>query len=224
MADVSFALEAKSDQLNAVDIIGAEPVIKIRDVQVKKTDQPVSIYFEGDNNRPWKPSKGMLRILAGAWGRDSKSWIGKHAKLYYEPSVKYAGKEVGGIRIRALSDIDKRGLSFSLTINRQKREPYQVPFLEVKTAAYPADRFEKTLPTMVEKMQSGEWTLQQVIAQCQKTGYLTAEQMKTLEDAAPIEIDDSDGDIIDAEFTEVNETKNSSKAQTSAPSEDDEIF
>ena len=196
MSDISFALEAKSDQLNAVDIMGAEPVIRVRDVKVQKGEQPVSVYFDGDNNRPWKPSKGMLRLLAGAWGRESKQWIGKHARLYFEPSVKYAGQEVGGIRIRALSDIDERGLTFALTINRQKREPYHVPLLVVETAEYPADRFAKALPVMAEKMRNGEMTLQQVIAQCQKTGQLTAEQLAQLEQAAPVEIHDEDDEVM----------------------------
>ena len=192
MADVSQAMEAKSDQLNAVDIIGAEPVIRIRDVQVKTGDQPISVYFDGDHNRPWKPSKGMVRILAGAWGRDSDNWIGKHVQLYYEPTVVYAGKEVGGIRVKALSDIDPKGLMFSLTISRQKREPYRVPLLEVNANEYPADKFDKALPAMAEKMQSGEMTLQQVIARCQKTGTLTADQLKRLEENAPVEIADED--------------------------------
>lgn len=196
MSDVSFALEAKSDQLNAVDIMGAEPVIRVRDVKVQKGEQPVWIYFDGDNNRPWKPSKGMLRLLAGAWGRDSKQWIGKYARLYFELTVKYAGQEVGGIRIRSLSDIDARGLTFALTINRQKREPYHVPLLVVETAEYPADRFAKALPVMSEKMRNGEMTLQQVIAQCQKTGQLTAEQLAQLEQAAPVEIHDDEDEVM----------------------------
>ena len=196
MSDVGFALEAKSDQLNAVDIMGAEPVIRIRDVKVAKGDQPVSVYFDGDNNRPWKPSKGMLRILAGAWGRESKQWAGRYVQLYFEPTVMYAGKEVGGIRIKALSDIDARGLNFSLTINRQKREPYHVPLLEVQAAEYPAEKFEKALPAMAEKMQAGEMTLPQVVAQCQKTGQLSADQLKRLEDVAPVEIQDHDDDEV----------------------------
>ena len=195
MSDVSFALEAKSDQLNAVDIMGCEPVIRIRDVVVRKGDQPVSVFFDGDNNRPWKPSKGMLRILAGAWGRDSKQWIGKYAKLYFEPTVRYAGQEVGGIRIRALSDIDPRGLTFALTISRQKREPYVVPLLEVSVSAYPDDRFNAALPVMTDAMRSGKMTLQQVIAKCQKTGSLTAEQLAKLEAVAPVVIDEHDDPV-----------------------------
>lgn len=196
MTDVGFALEAKSDQLNAVDIMGAEPVIRIRDVKVKQGDQPVSVYFDGDNNRPWKPSKGMLRVLAGAWGRDSSAWVGKYAQLYFEPTVRYAGKEVGGIRIRALSDIDQRGLSFALRINQKQTEPYHVPLLQVQSNEYPADRFEKALPVMAEKMKAGEMTLQQVIAQCQKTGQLTQDQLRQLESVAPVEISEEDEEVM----------------------------
>jgi len=196
MTDVGFALEAKSDQLNAVDIMGVEPVIRIREVKVRQGDQPVSVYFDGDHGRPWKPSKGMLRILAGAWGRDSSAWVGKYAQVYFEPSVKYAGKEVGGIRIRALSDIDQRGLSFALRINQKQTEPYHVPLLQVQSNEYPADKFAKALPVMAEKMKAGEMTLQQVIAQCQKTGQLTQEQLKQLEEVAPVEIHEDDDEVM----------------------------
>lgn len=199
MADVSATLEAKSDQLNAVDIMGAEPIIRIRDVKVGAGEQPVAVYFDGDNNRPWKPSKGMRRILAGAWGTDSANWIGKHAKLYFEPTVKYAGQEVGGIRIRELSDIPEQGMKFAITINRSKREPYVVPLLKIEAAEYPADRFAKALPVMAKKMQEGEMTLQQVIAQCQKTGQLTEDQLAQLEQAAPVEpvvADDNDDEVM----------------------------
>lgn len=192
MTNVSFALEAKSDQLNAMDIMGCDRIIRIRAVNVSKGDQPVSVFFDGDNNKPWKPSKGMLRILAGAWGIESSAWVGKHACLYFEPSVMYAGKEVGGIRIRSLSDINPKGLQFSLSINRQKREPYILPLLKVEQAEYPSERFNKSLPKMAEAMQKGEMTLQQVIAQCHKTGTLSPEQIKQLEQAAPVEINDDE--------------------------------
>jgi hypothetical protein len=195
MTDVTAALEAKSDQLNATDIIGVEPVIKIRDVKVKAGDQPVSVYYDGDNNKPWKPSKGMLRVLAGAWGRDSSAWIGKHAQLYFEPTVRYAGVEVGGIRVRALSDIPAKGLDFALTISKQKREPYHVPVLKVQVAEYPADKFEQAFDVMTKKLQSYEMTLPQLVAQCQKTGQLTNEQLQRLEAVVPVEIENEE-DIV----------------------------
>lgn len=192
MTDVSFAMQAKSDQLNAVDILGADRIIRVRDVRVVKSEQPVSVYFDGDNNRPWKPSKGMIRILGAAWGTDSTAWIGRSALIYCEPSVKYAGQEVGGIRIRALSDIPAAGLRATIAISKQKREPYPVQFLNTERPSYPADKFAAALPKMVSMMQSGEMSLQSIIAQCQKTGDLTAEQLGQLEQAAPIEVTDEE--------------------------------
>lgn len=195
MADVSQAMQAKSDQLNAVDIMGCEPVITIRDVQVRNGDQPVWVFYHGDNNRPWKPSRGMIRILAAGWGQDSDNWIGKSVQIYMEPSVRYAGQEVGGIRIRAMSDIPQRGISATLTISRTKREPYPVKFLSMERPQYPSDKFEAGFNAMVEAMENGKMTLSQIIARCQQTGDLTEEQMKRLSDAAPVEVE-CDGDDI----------------------------
>lgn len=203
MTDITFALEAKSDQLNAVDLIAGDRTIKIMRVDVKRSDQPVSIYFEGDHGKPWKPSKGMLRVLAMAWGSDSINWVGRHATLYNEPTVIYGGKQIGGIRIRAMSDIDKKGLTLSLAISRSKREPYKVSHLEVSAAMYPDDHFQKALPTMIRHMQEGTATLQGIIAQCQKTGQLTRKQMNKLEAGAPIV---SMKECINSAFEEVEQS------------------
>lgn len=192
MADVRATLEAKSDQLNATDIMGIDLVIRIRSVVVGGgKEQPVSVYFDGDNNRPWKPSKGMRRVLAAGWGWESDNWVGKSVKLHFDASVKYAGKEVGGIRVKAMSDIDQRGMVVVEAINRQQRVPVNVAYLDARMPQYPADRFAKALPVMASKMQSGEMTLQQVVAQCQQTGQLTADMLAELEKFAPVVIEDS---------------------------------
>lgn len=195
MASYMHTTQAKSDQLNATDIMGIELVIRVRDVQLNRNDQqPLAVYFDGDNNRPWKPSKGMRRVMIAAWGDDTEALLGKSIKLYFDPTVKYAGQEVGGIRIKAMSDIDKRGMVVVETINKQKRIPVHVEYLDTTQPDYPADRFAKALPVMTAKMQAGEMTLQQVIAQCQKTGKLTAEQIAALEAAAPVVVE-SDEDF-----------------------------
>ncbi|MAI15232.1 MAG: hypothetical protein CMM15_14580 [Rhodospirillaceae bacterium] len=185
MADVSQAMQAKSDQLNAVDIMGCEPIITIRDVVVRQGDQPVSVYFNGDNNRPFKPSKGMIRILAAAWGNESQNWIGKSAQIYMDPEVTWAGEKVGGIRIRALSDINKNGMSFMLTLNKKKRIPYPVSYLSMELPPYPEDKFNKGFDTMVGWLNEGK-SLEQIVAQCQKTGQLTEAQYQRLQEAAPV--------------------------------------
>lgn len=194
MSLLAQALEAKSDQLNAVDIMGYEPIIKIRDVQVKSGDQPVSIYFDGDNNKPWKPAKGMLRILAAAWGMEDngKQWIGKRVQIHFDPTVKWAGKEVGGIRIKALTDIKAAGVNVAIATSKQQRSIVNIPLLKIETVYYPVEQFDKALPKMIETMESGKMTLQQVIAHCQRTGTLTSEQLAKLEAGEPLEINESE--------------------------------
>lgn len=187
MTDITFTIESKSDQLNAMDIIACERVIRIRAVTVVKGDQPVSVYFDGDNEKPWKPSLGMRRVLSTAYGLESDQWIGKHAALYFDPDVTWAGKKVGGIRVRALSDISKEGLKMSQAISKQKRVELFISYLEPVISEYPVDKFDKAAPTMIKMMTEGTKTLQQIIAQCQKTGTLTKAQLEYLEQAAPIE-------------------------------------
>ena len=65
---------AKSDQLNADDIIGTGITITV--TAVKRGDsaeQPVVIHYQGDNGRPYKPCKTMRRVLIAGWG---EKWRG----------------------------------------------------------------------------------------------------------------------------------------------------
>lgn len=192
MSDIGFALEAKSDQLNYDDIADTEVVITISEVRVMKGDQPVWVFFHGCNNRPWKPSKGMLRILATAWGRDSSQWAGRSAMLYGDKTVKWAGKEIGGIRIRSLSHINSNGISAMLTVSRGKRSEFKIGFLDMARPTYPQDKFDATIDAMVKQISSGNMSIEQVVARCQVTGDLTEQQLRTLESSIPVTINEDE--------------------------------
>ena len=105
--DMSRFIEAKSDQLNADDLIGAPRTITITRVTGSDGDQPVSIFYEGDNGKPFKPCKTIRRVLMGVWGRDGNGYVGKSMTLYRDNGVTFGGLQVGGIRISHMSDIDK---------------------------------------------------------------------------------------------------------------------
>lgn len=106
--DISAALVAKSDQLNASDLTGAPIVATIAHVTVRKGEaKPVIIDLAGMDGRPWKPSKGQLRVIARAWGTESDVWVGRSVKLVNNPEVIYAGQPVGGVEVVAMSHIDK---------------------------------------------------------------------------------------------------------------------
>lgn len=135
MNDMSSAIAPKSDQLNADDLISGPRTIVIRDVNIRATpEQPVSIYFDGDDGKPWKPCKSMSRVLVAAWGPDAKRYVGRSATLYRDPKVKWGGLEVGGIRISHLSDIE-RDMILALTETRGKRAPYKVNVLTGQPSA-----------------------------------------------------------------------------------------
>lgn len=105
--DISNAIIAKSDQLNAIDLAGGSRNVTVTEVSKGTIEQPVNIVTDvfGDK-RPFKPSKTVLRMLALAWGKETTAWVGRSMTIYREPSVKWGGEEIGGIRIKALSHID----------------------------------------------------------------------------------------------------------------------
>lgn len=149
MSDMRTVIEPKSDQLNSDDLIGGSRVIRIREVRIANNgEQRVSIFFDGDNGKPWKPCKSMCRVLVEAWGPDANQYAGRSVTLYKDPKVKWGGLEVGGIRISHLSHID-RDMVMALTETRGKRSPYLVRVLQEAPAPKPQ---AKPASSKVEQM------------------------------------------------------------------------
>jgi hypothetical protein len=105
--DLTNAIIARSDQLNSADLIGGPQTFTVAEVRQGDAEQPVCIVLEEwPKDRPFKPSKTVLRILVLAWGSDSNDWPkGARMTLYRDESVKWAGQAVGGIRVSHLSHI-----------------------------------------------------------------------------------------------------------------------
>jgi hypothetical protein len=75
----------------------------------------------------------MSRLLVAAWGPDAKEYVGRCMTLYRDPTVKWAGMEVGGIRISHLSHLDA-AMTMALTATKGSRKPYTVKPLVVAEA------------------------------------------------------------------------------------------
>lgn len=119
--DISSTIIPKSDQLNADQLLADNLTIIVTKVTAGGgEDQPVSIFYEGDKGRPYKPCKTMRKLLAYAWGSNAATWIGRAMTLYNEPDVRFGGEMVGGIRISHLSDIPA-DIKVSLTTTRGKK-------------------------------------------------------------------------------------------------------
>lgn len=135
VSDLRSTIVPKSDQLNAEQLLGGPMTITVTDVGVGGgEDQPVSIFYHGDNGRPFKPCKTMRKLLIMAWGQDGREWVGKSMTIYNDPAVRFGGMDVGGIRISHLSHI-KGQIKAALTATKGKKALYTVDVLRVVTLA-----------------------------------------------------------------------------------------
>jgi hypothetical protein len=123
--DLTETIAPKSDQLNAEDLLSGPRTVQIEKVSKGSAEQPVNIHLVEFPGRPFRPSKTVRRILVAAWGPDAATYVGRRMLIFNDPTVKWGGQEVGGIRIKALSHIDKR-LTLALTVTRGQRKPYIV--------------------------------------------------------------------------------------------------
>ena len=123
--DLTDTIAPKSDQINADDLMAGPQTVTIESVNAGTSEQPVNVHLVETPGRPFRPSKSMRRVMVAAWGRDSSAYAGRRMTLYRDPSIKFGGMLVGGIRISHMSHIPKR-LELPLTVTRGKREKYTV--------------------------------------------------------------------------------------------------
>jgi len=107
MVDMSQFVAAKTDQLNAEDLLTEPRTITITRVTGSESnEQPVNIYFRGDGGKPWRPCKTARRLLLRVWGRNAPEYVGRSLTIYRDDTVMFGGLQVGGIRISHMSHID----------------------------------------------------------------------------------------------------------------------
>lgn len=146
MNDMRAVIIPKSDQLNADDLIGGPMTITIREVTIRPgTEQPVSVHFDGDNGKPWKPCKTMARVLVHCWGPDASKYTGRSLTLYCDPKVRWGGMEVGGIRISHMSDISTAH-TLALTVTKGSKKLHSVQPLAVQKAEPAAAPMQQAAP------------------------------------------------------------------------------
>jgi len=139
--DMSRFVEAKSDQLNADDLIGAPRTITITRVTGSDGDQPVSIHYQNDSGKPFKPCKTMRRVLLAVWGRNAVEYVGRSMTVYRDDGVTFGGLNVGGIRISHMSHIDKKTVVVVMKSKGKKAGIEVLPLVQSNepTAAQLAD-------------------------------------------------------------------------------------
>jgi hypothetical protein len=125
MNDFQAAMAPRSDQINAQDLLAGDMTVTIAGVRVTPgAEQPVSISLKG-MDKVWRPCKTTGRILMAAWGADTSVYTGRSVQLYLDSEVKWGGMKVGGIRIRAMSNINSE-LKLALAESKQNRKLFTV--------------------------------------------------------------------------------------------------
>lgn len=150
MNDMTPVIIPKSDQMSADDFLAGPKTYSIEGVEIRAgTEQPVSIHLAGEP-RAWKPCKSMSRVLVAAWGPDANVYRGRSVTLYRDPTVKWGGMEIGGIRISHMSHIE-RDMLLQLTATKGKRAPHIV-----KPITAQADKVADGVRALIDRIKAGE--------------------------------------------------------------------
>lgn len=138
--DITETLAPASEQLDAIELVQGPRIFVIDHVSKGSAEQPVNVHFK-DFPRPWRPSKGMRRVLAACWGADASKWADRAVELFYDPEVTFGKERPGGTRISRLSHIDgpKR---VPLLVSRGKSATFNVQPLSDKDVRIAALRAE----------------------------------------------------------------------------------
>lgn len=135
--DLRPTITPKSDQLNGDQLITGPIDITVTRVDVKNGEQPVTVHYEGEAGRPYKPCLTMRRVLIMAWGENGNNWAGRSMRLYTDPAVRFGKDEVGGIRISHLTDIP-RDIRVSLAVTKGKKAMYEIKRMAPPAAVDPS--------------------------------------------------------------------------------------
>lgn len=133
MLDLSGTIKAKSDQLNADDLVTGPIMIQVEGVKLTEDPkQSVHIYYYGCENKPFKPCLTVRRILIALWGKDGNQWANKWMNLYVDASVSFGNqKNIGGIRVDAVSHISSAA-TISLTVRRGMKQHFVIQPIQLE--------------------------------------------------------------------------------------------
>jgi hypothetical protein len=152
--DMGQFIAARSDQMNADDLLDGPRTITITKVTAAPdaAEQPVSIHYEGDEGKPFKPCKTVRRIMVGIWGRDASKYVGRSMTLYRDPTVAFGGMQVGGLRVSHMSHMDGEK-TVALQVTRGRKAPFKV--LPLATKVQPADEQTVALKALTDAAEEG---------------------------------------------------------------------
>jgi len=178
--DITKTIEPRSDQQNFDDYAAGPKRVTVAEVKKGSTEQPVEVHLVEFPGRPYKPSKSMRRVLFAAWGGDAAEWVGRQLELYGDPTVKFGGDAVGGIKISRMSHLSEP-VTIQLTVTRGKRAPHTVERLTMPENAAAWLRSAES----IEQLQKAWQAVQNV-------GFASIPELIALKDARKAELSGPD--------------------------------
>jgi hypothetical protein len=193
--DMSQFIAARSDQLNADDLMDSPRTITITKVtaQPDAAEQPVSIHYEGDQGKPLKPCKTVRRILVGVWGKDASKYVGRSMTIYRDPNVAFGGLQVGGIRVSHMSHIDQEK-TVALQVTRGRKAPFKILPLKAEQPKPGAAYDTEEDPAAIARAKAEDWTEKYIAAvkACPAIEQLMERQAKSAETLAKLATEHDD--------------------------------
>ena len=122
----TITVERRSDQWNADDFALGSRIFTIAGVRHGKAEAKYDIDLVEGEGRCWRPPNTVLQLLLEVWGtKNAADWVGRRVELYRDAEVSMGREKVGGIRVRAVSHID-RPTSALIQVSRGKRKTFTV--------------------------------------------------------------------------------------------------
>lgn len=179
--DMGAFIAPKSNQLNADDLISGPLTIRVTKVTAsnESAEQPVAVFYEGDNGKPYLPCKTCRRVMVAVWGRDASVYPGRSMTLYRDSKVTFGGIAVGGIRISHMSDMPE-AMTLAITMSKAKRAPMTIKPLATQQRQAPApeqhDAQTGELPPIDKAAQWADATLAAIAATADRAALAELQQ------------------------------------------------
>lgn len=162
--DISDTLAPKSDQLDAVELLGGPRTFTVERVSAGNAEQPINVHL-AEFPRPWRPGVSMRRVLAYCWGNDAGAWVGRKVTLFNDETVRFGPDVTGGTRISHMSHITETQ-HIPLLVKRGKSATYTVEPLSSSAAEAPGQVNREAAPDAPQS-ETAEEVTSDTIAACE---------------------------------------------------------
>lgn len=151
--DMTASIEAKSDQIDADNLISGPIDVTIKAVtRGPSNEQPIQIVLQ-ETPLFYRPNKTFRRALIGCFGDDAANWIGKRLRLARDANVMFGGVKVGGTIVTHASI--EAPVVFMLAAKRGKKSQVSIDVIPAPQKPVPMPAKVKEKAAEIQKPARG---------------------------------------------------------------------